>query len=204
MMKFLRGWDARYLMGQGTQCRSGLPRESCYIIDCIKRVSSQLGVLNDVIIIGGVAKCLAGLKCCGDVGDVDIFIKGSAVNKFWEFIRGLFECEPDETNGFRFQPVYDLHPQIINSLGIPWNPCQREYYAHPLALTINCRRHLEGYKRVNLDIVVTRDEVTRILYHEFFLYLLDRGGSINNGEMVRKSHEEFMNKLPTTIGISGV
>lgn len=161
-----------------------------------------MGVLNDVIIIGGVAKCLAGLKHCGDVGDVDIFIKGSAVNKFWEFIRGLFKCEPDETNGFRFQPVYDLHPQVsdqLTKLGISWNPCQREYYAHPLALTIDCRRHLERYKRVNLDIVVTRDEVTRIPHHEYFLYLLDRGGSINNGEMVKKSHEKFMNKLPTQL-----
>jgi len=56
-------------------------------------------------------------------------VTGEAVVMFWDLIKGLLN------EGF--QPVYDLinKPPVIEE----WRPCQSQYYAHPLALTITVR-----------------------------------------------------------------
>ena len=178
---------------------SNLPSETLYIIDCLRRVSTQLGVIDDVVLIGSVGRCLGGLMDCRGVGDVDIFITGKAVERFWELIHGLLTCKPNEALGLSFQPVYDLlmKPNIIKDL---WRPCQNEYYGHPLALTINCERPKKFIKhdtredkRVNLDIKVMHDEVVRIPYSEYFLHPR-RKDELMSRESIDKAHEEFMSR----------
>ncbi len=171
--------------------------EASYIINCIRDTSVRLSIINDVVIIGSIGECLAGSRDCSTAHDVDIFITNEAVGKFWEFIHSLLNCKPDDLKGFRFQPVYDLlvKPPIVKD---SWKPCQCQYYAHPLALTINCGRHLRFIqgsvedKRVNLDIKVLCSEVVKIPNHEYFLSILGKGKV--NEDLIREKHEEFMVK----------
>jgi|MonGeyMetagenome_1017769.scaffolds.fasta_scaffold10772_4 hypothetical protein len=171
-----------------------LPNEVLSMLEKLKGALLRLNLLNDVIIIGSVARCLAGLIDCGSVGDLDVLISGEALVKFWDLIRELLN------SGFR--PVYDLiiKPPQVETL---WRPCQGQYYAHPLALTINCERHLEclrpqrdrSCKRVNLDIVVRCDEVDKIPYSESFVRLILRDKydyAQDKQAIVRAGHEEFM------------
>jgi hypothetical protein len=169
----------------------------------LSKVLRGLDLVDYVVITGSVARCLAGEVDCNLVGDLDVLVTSEAVVMFWDLIKGLLN------EGF--QPVYDLinKPPVIEE----WRPCQSQYYAHPLALTINCERHLEclrhqcdkSCKRVNLDIMVKCTEVDNVPYSESFVRLIPRDKydyAQDKQALMKAGHEEFM-KCNCVSAVSG-
>lgn len=162
------------------------------MIGCVRRAIKALNFqLCDVVIVGSVGRCLSGRCSCSNVGDLDVFLMGRAAEDLWSFIAELLSCPRDEREGYGFQPVYCVLklPEQIRS----WEPCQEQFYAHPLALTINCERHRRHDKRVNLDIMISCDDVTRVPLSEHFLYLLNKE-DVADSSKVSEQHEEFMRR----------
>jgi len=170
-----------------------LPDDICKMHSKLKSIAERLGILEDIIITGSVAKCLAGYKDCNIVGDLDVVLINKAIDRFWGLISELLK------EGF--QLVYDLilKPSDIKE----WKPCQNQYYAHPLALTMDCERHrrwLAGNKpdkKVNLDLIVKCDDIVKIPYNDYFVRLIEKD-KYNNAsvdekqELLKHGHEEFM------------
>jgi len=165
-----------------------LPDDICKMLSKLRSVAERLGIIEDIIIAGSVAKCLAGYKKdCNTVGDLDVVLVNRAIDRFWDLVSELLK------EGF--QPVYDLisKPPDVKE----WKPCQNQYYAHPLALTMDCERHLRRDKNVNLDLIVKCDDVVKIPSNDYFVRLIEKDKYDNTSisekqELLKHGHEEFM------------
>jgi hypothetical protein len=128
------------------------------ILTALRSVGSILGMKDQIVIVGSLAKFLAGTT--SRVGDIDVMLGSKLCKRFWPFLEIL--------DLFGVTPVYDL----LKRPNFPWRYCRR-IVAHPLALTADTAAHLTGLKHANLDIVVKVADLKFVQDASEWVYGLD-------------------------------
>src|SRR5579872_1670991 len=108
------------------------------ILGALRLAVLDLGLRDDLLIVGSLAPFLK--NGTGEVGDVDVAIRGGLCQRYWDFLRNLALCGIHSVRDVLDPPKWQ------------WNPC-RAYLGHPLALTIDCQANSLGFSHPNLDII---------------------------------------------------
>jgi hypothetical protein len=112
------------------------------ILSALQAADNRLGMTDQLAIVGGMARHLAGDPT--PPGDVDVLIEKPLCVRYWDFLEIL------TSEGLR--SVRD----VLDKPSFTWTPCLPEI-AHARALTIDCNATLANEKHGALDICFKAD-----------------------------------------------
>jgi hypothetical protein len=114
------------------------------ILEALKAAVNTLGMIDQLAIVGGLARHLAGDPKAP--GDIDVVIEKPLCLRYWDFLEILVQKGLRSVRDVLVRPSFN------------WNPCITEI-AHARALTINCDATFAGEKRGALDICFKADHI---------------------------------------------